>query len=114
MVVDRAEYEHLRLDAEAWRLLNRSPHVAELLAEWIEWVARQDFRQTSSAISAAADWRTVASTPTYTELKRRRSVPVVPRRCAGSGCRVVVSVPYPAPAHDVFCPGCRRATGVAA
>lgn len=69
-----AEYRALVADAGAWRLLNTSPHVAELLAEWIEWNRRASARQTSNAISGAADWRVLASAPTYAELTRRRAV----------------------------------------
>lgn len=68
-----AEYRALTLDAAAWRLLNTSPHVAELLAEWIEWDRRRTLRETSNAVSAAADWRALAAAPTYAELARRRA-----------------------------------------
>ncbi|MGW5748670.1 hypothetical protein [Amycolatopsis sp. NPDC003861] len=67
------EYRALTLDAAAWRLLNTSPHVAELLAEWIEWDRRRTLRETSHAVSAAADWRALATAPTYAELERRRA-----------------------------------------
>ncbi|WP_410644560.1 hypothetical protein [Amycolatopsis sp. lyj-346] len=68
------EYRALTLDAAAWRLLATSPHVAELLAEWIEWDRRRTARETSNAVSTAADWRTLAAAPTYAELERRRAV----------------------------------------
>jgi len=68
------EYRALTLDAAAWRLLGTSPHVAELLAEWIEWDRRRTLRETSHAVSAAADWRALAVAPTYAELARRRAV----------------------------------------
>ncbi|MEV4057087.1 hypothetical protein AB0J55_38275 [Amycolatopsis sp. NPDC049688] len=68
------EYRALTLDAAAWRLLATSPHVAELLAEWIEWDRRRTARETSNAVSAAADWRAIAAAPTYAELDRRRAV----------------------------------------
>ncbi|WP_125794252.1 hypothetical protein [Amycolatopsis sp. WAC 01376] len=68
------EYRALVADAGAWRLLNSSPHVAELLAEWIEWDRRATARATSNAISGAADWRAIAGGPTYAELARRRTV----------------------------------------
>ncbi|MGK3203221.1 hypothetical protein [Amycolatopsis sp. MEPSY49] len=73
-----AEYRALTLDAAAWRLLNTSPHVAELLAEWIEWDRRRTLRETSNAVSAAADWRALAGAPTYAELERRRAVATRP------------------------------------
>jgi hypothetical protein len=64
--------------AECWRLLCSSPHLADLLAEWQEWLARRTFSQTSSAISAAADWRGLASAPTYAEIDRRRNTYTTP------------------------------------
>jgi hypothetical protein len=82
--VSRVEYDMLVLDAGAWRLLNESPHVAELLDEWIQWAYRKDFRDTSSAISSGADWRKIADVPTYAELERRRAAydqePLTPRQ----------------------------------
>ncbi|MFG1644909.1 hypothetical protein ACGFMK_31895 [Amycolatopsis sp. NPDC049252] len=72
------EYRSLTLDAAAWRLLNTSPHVVELLAEWIEWDRRRTLRETSHAVSAAADWRALAAAPTYAELERRRAVATRP------------------------------------
>jgi hypothetical protein len=71
--VDRVEYDLLVLDAAAWRLLNTSPHVAELLAEWVEWAYRRDQRDISAAFCSGADWRQVATVPTYAELRRRRA-----------------------------------------
>ncbi|HEY3479024.1 MAG TPA: hypothetical protein VGL02_09005 [Streptomyces sp.] len=68
------EYRALVADAGAWRLLATSPHVAELLAEWVEWDRRRTARETSHAVSAAADWRAIASAPTYAELAARRAV----------------------------------------
>lgn len=35
VTLPRGEYDLLVYDAGAWRLLNRSPHVAELLAEFV-------------------------------------------------------------------------------
>jgi hypothetical protein len=114
VTITRAEYDLLVLDAGSWRLLNTSPHVAEILDEWIEWDQRRTLRETSNAISAATDWRRESTIPTYRELERRRAEPVVPRRCGGPGCMVVLSVPYPAPTHPVFCPTHNRSLGVAA
>lgn len=98
--------------AACWRLLTASPHVAELLAEWDEWARRRDLSDSTAAISAALDWRAVATAPTYAELERRRAVPVVPLRCATRNCQTVLSVPYPAPPQDVHCP--RHTTNTAA
>ncbi|MEU4517835.1 hypothetical protein AB0F52_03840 [Amycolatopsis sp. NPDC024027] len=72
------EYRALVLDAATWRHLNTSPHVAELLAEWVEWDRRRTLRETSHAVSAAADWRALAAAPTYAELERRRAVATRP------------------------------------
>ncbi|HWD00949.1 MAG TPA: hypothetical protein VG674_00575 [Amycolatopsis sp.] len=72
------EYRALVLDAAAWRHLNTSPHVADLLAEWVEWDRRRTVRETSGAVSAAADWRAIAAAPTYDELARRRAVATRP------------------------------------
>lgn len=72
VTVSRAEYDGLRLDAAAWRALRSSPHVAELLDEWLRWHQRRHDGDSSTAISAAEDWQAVASTPTYAELHRRR------------------------------------------
>ncbi len=72
------EYRALTLDAAAWRLLATSPHVAELLAEWVEWDRRRTLRETSNAVSAATDWRALAAAPTYAELACRRAVATRP------------------------------------
>jgi hypothetical protein len=68
------EYRALVADADAWRLLNSSPHVTELLAEWVEWDRRATLRATSNAVSGAANWRLIAGAPSYAELARRRAV----------------------------------------
>lgn len=70
---DRRRAEAIIHAAECWRLLCASPHVAELLAEWVEWDRRRQERESSHAISAAEDWRKEATVPTYTELERRRN-----------------------------------------
>lgn len=72
--VPSLEYRALVADAGAWRLLTASPHVAELLAEWIEWDRRATVREVSHAFSGGADWQTWAAAPTYAELARRRAV----------------------------------------
>ncbi|MFC9251215.1 hypothetical protein [Amycolatopsis thailandensis] len=103
VTLSRAEFQALAHDAESWRMLNRSPHIAELLAEWGEWTKRAAMRQASGAVCAALDWRAFARVPTYAELERRRAEPVTPRRCGARGCRMVLSVPWPASGRDVFC-----------
>ncbi len=64
--------------AERWRLLTSSPHVVDVLFEFREWCRRAGFRQTSSAVSAAANWAGLAGAPTYAELARRRAVFTTP------------------------------------
>lgn len=70
VTLSRIEYTRLRLDAMSWRLLNRSPHVATLLAEWVEWDRRRQLRESSWGISTLASgrWRN----PSYVEVERRR------------------------------------------
>lgn len=60
--------------ADCWRLLTSSPHVSELLGEWVEWMHRRTMREASWVISAAEDWKALASPshPTYAELEERR------------------------------------------
>lgn len=65
----------MRFAADCWAEVTSSPHIAELLAEWVEWVRRRDAAGDSQAISAVADWRAMAAAPTYAEMERRRSVP---------------------------------------
>jgi hypothetical protein len=60
--------------ADAWRLLNVSPHIADLLLEFTEWLRRKSAREASWAISAAADWRALSGVPSFAELELRRSV----------------------------------------
>jgi hypothetical protein len=74
VTISWTEYRALVLDAAHWRHLLTSPHVAGLLAEWVEWDRRRTQIETSNAISAAAGWRAIASHPTYAELKRRRTL----------------------------------------
>lgn len=59
VTISRDEYDALLRDAEAWR---------DVLA----YAERSRFRQTSSAISAAADWRRIAERPSYARLEQRR------------------------------------------
>jgi hypothetical protein len=96
------EYRALVLDAAHWRHLNTSPHVAELLAEWVEWDRRRIQTETSHAISAVADWKTIANHPTYAELDRRRGE--VRLRCTADGCDQKELWPAPGPDQ----PRCRR------
>lgn len=69
--VDAAEFVRLSIDAARWRSLAASPHVAELLAEWLEWHRRKECRESSNAIAGACRWGSI--TPSYRELERRRS-----------------------------------------
>ncbi|QRP47989.1 hypothetical protein [Amycolatopsis sp. FDAARGOS 1241] len=76
VTIPRVEYDLLVLDAGAWRLLNESPHVAELLAEWVEWAYRADVRESSNAIAEL--FRGSGYGVSYTELARRRAVSTRP------------------------------------
>lgn len=76
--VDVAEYVQLRIDAAKWRCLEACPHVAELLADWLEWHRRASCRQASHAVAGGCDWRAQASHPTYAELERRRATYAAP------------------------------------
>lgn len=80
VTISRIEYTQLRLDAMAWRLLNQSPHVAALLAEWIEWDRRRQARESSWGISAEARgrWDHIS----YAEIERRRATFAQPGRSA--------------------------------
>lgn len=71
VTISRLEYTQLRLDAMAWRLLNQSPHVAALLAEWIEWDRRRQLRESSWGISSQARGRWDHAS--YAEIERRRN-----------------------------------------
>ncbi|OXM73076.1 MULTISPECIES: hypothetical protein [Amycolatopsis] len=73
VTIPRAEYQLLLLDAGAWRLLNTSPHVAEILSEWIEWAHRKDMSESTAEMARMVDWRREASVPTYAVLRERRS-----------------------------------------
>lgn len=66
------------LAARCWHALTSSPHVSELLTEWLEWFQRGQLSESTAAISAAVDWRAVANAPTYTELECRRSTYAAP------------------------------------
>lgn len=68
------EYHQLVLEAGAWRLLQSSPHVTELLDEFIEWDRRKTLREASWAICSGRDWRASASAVSYAELERRRNL----------------------------------------
>ena len=89
ITLSREVYEELATQAAAYRefaghlwkriptlaRLAESPHVRDLISEWIEWDDRRQTVESSHAISAAGDWEAVAAAPTYAELERRRSVP---------------------------------------
>jgi hypothetical protein len=80
VTLSRLEYTQLRLDAMAWRLLNRSTHVAALLAEWMEWDRRRQLRESSWGVSSLARgrWDHVS----YAEIERRRASFTQPARSA--------------------------------
>lgn len=80
--------------ADCWRLLMSSPHVSELLGEWVEWMHRRTVREASWAISEAVSWRAVAKHPTYAELARRRRLESV-FPCGVPGCGVEVVCVHP-------------------
>lgn len=73
VTLTRSEYDALAFDAACWRTLDRSPHVADLLAEWVESVRRAELSESTAAMAALVDWRKVANSPTYAELRRRRN-----------------------------------------
>ncbi|GAA2806500.1 hypothetical protein [Saccharopolyspora taberi] len=89
--VPRGVYEHLVTQAAAWRdlrgwlrtefprvaLLAESPHVRELIREWVEWDRRRGEAAASHSIADLADWRQVGVVPSFAELERRRRLPGV-------------------------------------
>lgn len=77
-VTDRRRGDAVRYAAECWRALNASPHVAELIADWVEWHRRRGLRAISNGVAASADWRQLSTVPTYAELERRRAVSLDP------------------------------------
>lgn len=79
--VPRMEYLALLADAGAWRLLMKSPHVAELLEQFIEWDRRKTEHETSEAIRTGLN-RERWIVPTYAELERRRYGNDAPRYMA--------------------------------
>lgn len=83
---DPRRREAVLFAADCWRLLMSSPHVSDLLAEWVEWMHRKTAREASWAISAATDWRSVADAPTYAELEHRRGNPPRVRGCDWKLC----------------------------
>jgi hypothetical protein len=60
--------EQVVADAAAWRLLQSSPHVAFILAEWLEWDRRR--REVADAHAVHAVWP--GSGSSYAEIERRR------------------------------------------
>ncbi|GAB3459121.1 hypothetical protein [Actinophytocola sediminis] len=90
VTLPRVAYQRLAADAGSWRLLNRSPHVAELLAEWMEWDTRRQSRESSWDISALRGrWNHL----TYAELERRRRLVSV-LSCARCGTAVEMVHPF--------------------
>lgn len=62
--------------AACWDRLNRSPHVGEILAEFIEWDRRRGERLASHAVSkVASERRWFRPTTSYAEIERRRAEP---------------------------------------
>lgn len=74
--ITRSEYNELLHAWQCWSALCESPHVAELISELMDWRARRDFRETSTAISQLARWGAIG--PSYGELERRRSTYTTP------------------------------------
>lgn len=74
VTIPRAEYDQLVFEAAAWRWLDRSPHVAELIQEGVEWDRRRTQAEISKAMSGATDWRKEAEWPTYAAITGRRAV----------------------------------------
>lgn len=66
------EHDELLADAEKWRALASSPHLADLLREWWEWRRRRDMSASTADMARLYDWRAIANAPTYAELQRRR------------------------------------------
>jgi hypothetical protein len=64
-------------DAASWRYLQGSPHVAHILAEYIEWERRRTARETSNTVATAIGHR-FDTIPTYAELTRRRTTYTTP------------------------------------
>lgn len=61
------------LAADRWHHLVSSPHLADLLAEFAEWVERRRLAEASHAVSEAVAGRQHG--PSYAELNRRRHPP---------------------------------------
>lgn len=69
--------------ADCWARLRSSPHVAELLGEWVDWENRRAARQASHEISVIGARTQVGDPngprtwahPTYGEIERRRAEP---------------------------------------
>jgi hypothetical protein len=79
VTLEHAAHALLAADAAAWRLLNESPHVAELLAEWIEWKHMADQKDISRAVSEAADWHTIGTNwVPYATIRERRATYTTP------------------------------------
>lgn len=71
VIVPRSEWIQLVLDAECYRKLLESPHIAELLAEHTEWDRRKSLREASWQVSEAAKG-SAQGWVSYAELERRR------------------------------------------
>lgn len=94
VTIPRTEYQRLLHAAMFAETLDSSPHVAELIAEYLDWNERRILGETSHAISAGLDWRAAARVPTYAELERRRQL-TTDTPCGT--CRRTVTLVHPLP-----------------
>lgn len=119
---DPARHAAVVRAADCWLALTSSPHVADLIAEWIEWDVRRVDAEASHAISGAGNrvdgrgrplpsvWRLAANAPSFKELQRRRAEPGCAVRCPV--CSRVRTC-WPVPASPV-CDRCAARAGAAA
>lgn len=83
-------------DARSWRTLRESPHVAELIDDWMEWHNRRLHRAASHQVAAYAKamgnrgYRWLS----YRELERRRRLVSV-EHCAKCGRALELVHPWP-------------------
>jgi hypothetical protein len=78
--VDPRKREALVHAAESWLVINSNPHVAEILAEIIEWDRRRYMSESTAAMASLRDWSRLAGAPTFAEIERRRHVYTTPVR----------------------------------
>lgn len=77
------------LQSFAWRVLCSSPHVLDLIAEYVEWTQRKVISETSAQLSAAGRWTLGL---TYAELRERRRLTSV-HPCGACGSSVEMTHP---------------------